>query len=129
MSFLMKNLVRFFELDPPTAAIEIYKEEKVNITNKLNMDIQYQSPEIININRTNVKMQALSIAFGKQRQCRVDRKKNSGNIFFYLCKLINYKFRSSMQCQTITSTSCFLVLKDIILLFIIELSCVMFFLL
>lgn len=83
MRFVMKNLIKFFKLSPPTAAMEIYQKEKIKIANRLNMDISYQSPEIVEITKRNIKMQALSYALGKQHHCRIDRV-NNGNLIIYV---------------------------------------------
>jgi len=78
--FLMKNLVKFFDLHPPTVANELYEEEKEKAIKELNIDLRYKSPELVNNIAMNIKLKALSISLAKQHKCQVQNKfPNKGN--------------------------------------------------
>jgi len=83
--FLMKQLVIFFDLNPPTVANEIYMKEKIKVTNECNIDSRYKSPEYLENMLMNIKLSSLSYGLAKQHSCLIDvNVKKKGNIYKYL---------------------------------------------
>ena len=98
ISFLMRNLVNLFNLTPRTLANEIYDEDKIKVSNGLNMNLDYKSPERVKEIMLNIELQSLSFAFGKQHKCQIERK-TGGNIFFFINQDLITIFRYYLQCK------------------------------
>lgn len=70
--FLMKNLLKFFDLNNPTVANEIFEKEKLQATQDYNIDIRYKSPEDLEQIVMEIKLKSLSLALAKQHSCLID---------------------------------------------------------
>lgn len=79
VTFLMKNLVKLFQIDPPTVANEYFEEERNRTTKRLNF--KYKSPEAKNDIDMNIKLQSLSFSLARQHKCQIARNKSKYLLF------------------------------------------------
>ena len=80
ISFLMKNLVRFFNMNPKTVANELYEEETTRALKQINIQ-SYKPPEFIHDIKTNIELKSMACAFASQHKCKIDvNVENKGNL-------------------------------------------------